>query len=112
MLKVTLMNEMSSVFSLQLYLAIPAVMKLLPGPHNKIFALYGDVLAFLRQEVETHKLDFDPSNPRDYIDVFIEEMEKVHEQTALHNNTHILHNICCFFQSINELTLLSIFSMF
>ena len=80
---------MSSVFSLQLYLAIPAVMKHLPGPHNKIFALYGDVVAFIRQEVETHKLDFDPSNPRDYIDVFIMEMEKVQEPTALHN-THTL----------------------
>lgn len=60
----------------QLYEAIPAVMKHLPGPHNKIFALYGDIVEFIRQEVETHKLDFDPNNPRDYIDVFIMEMEK------------------------------------
>lgn len=60
----------------QMYEAIPGVMKHLPGPHNKLFALYGDLVAFVRQEVETHKLDLDPSNPRDYIDVFIVEMEK------------------------------------
>jgi len=78
----TLLNNVSEAIQLegsawgQLYEAIPAVMKHLPGPHNKIFALYGDLVDFIRQEVKTHKLDFDPSNPRDYIDVFIMEMEK------------------------------------
>merc|ERR1712212_377764 len=78
----TLLKNLSKAVQLegsawgQLYEAIPAVMKHMPGPHNKMFAIYEDLVAFVREDLKRHKLDLDPSNPRDYIDVFIIEMEK------------------------------------
>lgn len=55
-------------------------MKVLPGPHNKIFELFKVLSGFLGEEVERHQKDIDPNNPRDYIDAFLIEMEKVCEQ--------------------------------
>ncbi|XP_008275703.1 cytochrome P450 2J2-like isoform X2 [Stegastes partitus] len=57
----------------QLYDAFPALMKRLPGPHNGIFSSSTSLEASIRREVESHKLDLDPSNPRDYIDNFLIE---------------------------------------
>ncbi|XP_034386513.1 cytochrome P450 2J6-like [Cyclopterus lumpus] len=62
-----------------LYEAFPGVMKHLPGTHNKIFSNYDAVLDFISQEVKSHKKDLDHSDPRDYIDAFIIEMENHHE---------------------------------
>uniref|UniRef100_A0A667WJB9 Cytochrome P450, family 2, subfamily N, polypeptide 13 n=1 Tax=Myripristis murdjan TaxID=586833 RepID=A0A667WJB9_9TELE len=57
-----------------LYEAFPGVMKHLPGPHNKIFSYYKYLEGFISQEIQRHKKDLDPNNPRDYIDTFILEM--------------------------------------
>uniref|UniRef100_UPI003AABBA8C cytochrome P450 2J2-like n=1 Tax=Centroberyx gerrardi TaxID=166262 RepID=UPI003AABBA8C len=58
-----------------MYEAFPAVMKHLPGPHNKIFTDLKHLEDFLSQDIKRHKQDLDPSNPRDYIDAFLMEME-------------------------------------
>lgn len=52
-------------------------MKHLPGPHNKIFNNYEMIQDFIGQEVKRHKKDLDHSNPRDYIDTFLIELENV-----------------------------------
>ncbi|KAG7520610.1 cytochrome P450 2J2-like [Solea senegalensis] len=56
-----------------LYEAFPDLMRRLPGPHNNIFSNLKSVETFIRREIEEHKLDLDPSNPRDYIDSFLAE---------------------------------------
>uniref|UniRef100_UPI0037E9C2B2 cytochrome P450 2J2-like n=1 Tax=Semicossyphus pulcher TaxID=241346 RepID=UPI0037E9C2B2 len=61
-----------SVWAL-LYDAFPALMKCLPGPHNDIFCNSKCLEESIRAEVERHKLDLDPNNPRDYIDAFLVE---------------------------------------
>ncbi|XP_044216827.1 cytochrome P450 2J6-like isoform X4 [Thunnus albacares] len=65
-----------------LYEALPGVMKHLPGPHNKMFSHFNDILDFISQEVQRHKQDLDHSNPRDYIDSFLIEMEN-HKESDL-----------------------------
>ncbi|XP_029284728.1 cytochrome P450 2J5-like isoform X1 [Cottoperca gobio] len=65
-----------------LYESFPGVMKHLPGPHNKMFSRFNTVLDFISQEVKSHKKDLDHSDPRDYIDAFIIEMEK-HKESEL-----------------------------
>ncbi|XP_023650403.2 cytochrome P450 2J2-like [Paramormyrops kingsleyae] len=59
----------------QLYEAFPSVMRLLPGPHNNIFSHISKICAFVREELEKHKEDWDASSPRDYIDVFLAEIK-------------------------------------
>ncbi|XP_012721842.2 cytochrome P450 2J6 [Fundulus heteroclitus] len=56
-----------------LYDAFPVLMRHLPGPHNGIFSSSRSLKASIRKEMERHKLDLDPSNPRDYIDNFLIE---------------------------------------
>uniref|UniRef100_A0A8B9JLV9 Cytochrome P450 2J2-like n=1 Tax=Astyanax mexicanus TaxID=7994 RepID=A0A8B9JLV9_ASTMX len=60
----------------QLYNAFPGLFEYLPGPHQKIFANYAKIVAFLKDEVRKHQEDLDPTDPRDYIDAYLLEMEK------------------------------------
>uniref|UniRef100_A0A3B3B815 Cytochrome P450, family 2, subfamily N, polypeptide 13 n=1 Tax=Oryzias melastigma TaxID=30732 RepID=A0A3B3B815_ORYME len=66
-----------------LYDAFPGLMKHLPGPHNKMFKHFDDLRDFLDREIKTHKKDLDRNNPRDYIDSFLIEMEKQHQDSSL-----------------------------
>ncbi|KAM7410258.1 hypothetical protein PAMA_001617 [Pampus argenteus] len=76
-----ILKYLSDVIMLQgsvwgtLYESFPGVMKYLPGPHNKIFSHFTNLLDFIGQEVKSHKQDLDHNNPRDYIDSFLIEME-------------------------------------
>ncbi|XP_041790821.1 cytochrome P450 2J2-like [Chelmon rostratus] len=63
----------------QLYDAIPGLMKYLPGPHQTVFANYKEIMTFLKNEVEKHQEEWNPADPRDYIDVYLSEMEKKKE---------------------------------
>lgn len=64
-------------FSRQLYEAFPSIMKHLPGRHNDIFSSYRHVTGFLKEELKRHKENFDPADPRDYIDAFLVEITEV-----------------------------------
>lgn len=52
-------------------------MKHLPGPHQTVHANYGKIIAFLKEEVDTHMADWNPEDPHDYIDTYLVEMDKV-----------------------------------
>uniref|UniRef100_A0A673GBL3 Cytochrome P450 2J2-like n=1 Tax=Sinocyclocheilus rhinocerous TaxID=307959 RepID=A0A673GBL3_9TELE len=56
----------------QLYNMFPWLMRRVPGPHNKNYY----------SKVNAHRVDYDPSNPQDYIDCFLAEMEKLKDDTA------------------------------
>uniref|UniRef100_A0A673GIS8 Cytochrome P450 2J2-like n=1 Tax=Sinocyclocheilus rhinocerous TaxID=307959 RepID=A0A673GIS8_9TELE len=56
----------------QLYNMFPWLMRRVPGPHNKNYY----------SVVNAHRVDYDPSNPQDYIDCFLAEMEKLKDDTA------------------------------
>ncbi|XP_039590603.1 cytochrome P450 2J6-like [Polypterus senegalus] len=60
----------------QLYNAFPTIMKVLPGRHHVLFSDYDKVVEFLRSEIEEHKKDWDPAAPRDFIDCYLEEIER------------------------------------
>ncbi|XP_041912202.1 cytochrome P450 2J6-like [Alosa sapidissima] len=74
--------ELEASIWAQLYDAFPMVMKRLPGPHQTIRNIYDHVKVFLREEIEQHKKDWEPSEPRDYIDCYLNEIEKSKENTA------------------------------
>ncbi|XP_073709125.1 cytochrome P450 2J2-like [Garra rufa] len=68
--------------SVQLYNMFPWLMGQVPGPHKTMFALWQEVIDFVREKVNEHRVDYDSSNPRDYIDCFLAEMEKLKDNTA------------------------------
>ncbi len=55
----------------------PSLMRRVPGPHKTMITLWQEVIDFVQEKVNVHRVDYDPSNPRDYIDCFLAEMEKV-----------------------------------
>ncbi|XP_062308391.1 cytochrome P450 2J4-like [Osmerus eperlanus] len=59
-----------------LYNLFPAIMRRVPGPHQKIFAHWKKVIAFIKTKIEEHSEGYDPSSPRDFIDCFVKEIEK------------------------------------
>ncbi|KAM3876145.1 cytochrome P450 2K1-like [Diretmus argenteus] len=96
----TMLKRLSEAIQLEgsawglLYESFPGVMKHLPGPHNKIFSHYKYLGVFIGQEVKRHKLDLDPSNPRDYIDAFLMEIENHKGKTDLgFDETNLA--LCC-----------------
>ncbi|KAJ8388423.1 hypothetical protein AAFF_G00132990 [Aldrovandia affinis] len=74
----------------QLYDAFPGLMKYLPGPHQTIHSHYAKILDFLKEEINKHKEDWDPSNPRDYIDTYLGEMERKKDDSAAGFNAETL----------------------
>ncbi|KAL2089585.1 hypothetical protein ACEWY4_014273 [Coilia grayii] len=66
----------------QLYNAFPGLFHYLPGPHQTILSNYQEVTDFLRQEIQKHIEDRDPSDPRDFVDVYLGEIEKSTDDEA------------------------------
>ncbi|XP_063056816.1 cytochrome P450 2J4-like [Engraulis encrasicolus] len=75
----------------QMYNLLPWLMRRIPGPHRKLLAVWGGIVDFVRGKVKDHKADYDPSNPRDYIDCFLGEMEKWKDDKAAGFN---VENLC------------------
>lgn len=60
----------------QLYDAFPDLMKHLPGPHQTVLGNYRKIMAIMKEELVKHQEDWNPDDPRDYIDVYLAEMKK------------------------------------
>ncbi|XP_013863512.1 cytochrome P450 2J6 [Austrofundulus limnaeus] len=61
-------------FAVQIFNAMPRLMRWVPGPHKKLFRLILKVIDFVEIRIKEHKENLDPSSPRDYIDSFLIEM--------------------------------------
>lgn len=66
----------------QAYNAIPRIMDFVPGPHKSFFTDSSKLFQFIRDSVESHKLNLDPQNPGDFIDCFLLRLNKVHEKVV------------------------------
>ncbi|XP_069824524.1 cytochrome P450 2J6-like [Dendropsophus ebraccatus] len=65
----------------QLYNAFGFI-KHLPLPHQKIFRNVKTIFGFLRNVLEEHRETRVPNHPRDYIDCYLDEMDKMHEDNS------------------------------
>ncbi|KFO88785.1 hypothetical protein N320_00649 [Buceros rhinoceros silvestris] len=100
-----LMHNMNNIFEMtnshwgQLYQMFPKILNYLPGPHNKIFAEFDGLKAFVSEEVKMHQASLDPSSPRDFIDCFLNKMqeEKEHPNSVFHMENLITSGFDLFF---------------
>ncbi|XP_049444374.1 cytochrome P450 2J4-like isoform X1 [Epinephelus fuscoguttatus] len=60
----------------QLYNSFPRLMRRLPGPHQTIQNISNNVKDFIREELKQHRQKWDPSDQRDFIDCYLNEMNK------------------------------------
>uniref|UniRef100_A0A3Q2NMQ0 Cytochrome P450, family 2, subfamily AD, polypeptide 2 n=1 Tax=Fundulus heteroclitus TaxID=8078 RepID=A0A3Q2NMQ0_FUNHE len=65
---------LSGALRSQLYDAFPGLMSYLPGPHQTVHANYRKIVSFLENEIEKHREEWNPDDPRDFIDVYLSEM--------------------------------------
>ncbi|XP_051481085.1 cytochrome P450 2J2-like [Apus apus] len=60
----------------QLYSAFPSIIKFLPGSHQNIFKNWKWMKNFVQERVDKHKEDWNPSESRDFIDTYLQEIAK------------------------------------
>uniref|UniRef100_H2V8A7 Cytochrome P450 2J6-like n=1 Tax=Takifugu rubripes TaxID=31033 RepID=H2V8A7_TAKRU len=59
----------------ELYNSFPLLMKHVPGPHQTVKKIWNEVKDFVRNELKEHRKNWDPSDPRDYIDCYLREIQ-------------------------------------
>uniref|UniRef100_A0A8C3BM35 CP2J2 protein n=1 Tax=Cairina moschata TaxID=8855 RepID=A0A8C3BM35_CAIMO len=68
--------RLHGTFMSQLYNFFPTIVKFLPGSHQNIFRNWKLMKNFVIEKIEKHKEDWNPSESRDFIDSYLEEMTK------------------------------------
>ncbi|XP_075280488.1 cytochrome P450 2J2-like isoform X2 [Opisthocomus hoazin] len=74
-----LMDEMvglTGTIMSQLNNSFPSIMKFLPGSHHTIFKNLRLLKSFVKEKIDKHKEDWNPSESRDIIDSYLQEMAK------------------------------------
>ncbi|KAH0518983.1 Cytochrome P450 2J3 [Microtus ochrogaster] len=65
-----------------LYNIFPWIMKHLPGSHQTALVSWRQLKSYISDIVENHRRDWNPDEPRDFIDAFLTEMTKHPDKTA------------------------------
>ncbi|NP_001004141.2 cytochrome P450, family 2, subfamily j, polypeptide 11 [Mus musculus] len=75
-----------------LYNVFPSIFKYLPGPQQKLFSNWEKLKLFVSRMMDSHREDWNPSAPRDFIDAFLTEMTKYPDKTTTSFNEE---NLIC-----------------
>ncbi|CAJ1057471.1 cytochrome P450 2J6-like [Xyrichtys novacula] len=75
------LQTQASIWGL-LYNSFPRLMRCLPGPHQTFLDIFNEAKEFIREEIEKHKQNWDPSDQRDYIDCYLNEIQMGKKQTG------------------------------
>uniref|UniRef100_A0A8D0L9U0 Cytochrome P450 family 2 subfamily G member 59 n=1 Tax=Sphenodon punctatus TaxID=8508 RepID=A0A8D0L9U0_SPHPU len=73
----TSVPPLTCTIPLQMYEMFSWIMKYLPGPHVRMFQNLQDIYDFIEKRIKINQESLDPANPRDYIDCFLVQMEKI-----------------------------------
>ncbi|NXJ87034.1 CP2J2 protein, partial [Trogon melanurus] len=77
-----LLQLMDNTFKLQgnimsqLYNSFPSIIKFFPGSHQTIFKNVRVLKNFVKEKIDKHKEDWNPSESRDFIDSYLQEIAK------------------------------------
>lgn len=85
---VTLCLHDCLIFPNQLYNTFPRILQYLPGSHQTLFSNWRKLKLFISDIIKNHRRDWDPDEPRDFIDAFLKEMAKVGKMLA------VLSSVC------------------
>lgn len=73
-----------------MYNVFPTLLDWLPGPHHRIFQNFTELRVFISEQIQRHQQTRQPGKPRDFIDCFLDQMDKVQAPATL-NSTHAAH---------------------
>ncbi|OPJ82388.1 hypothetical protein AV530_010030 [Patagioenas fasciata monilis] len=69
-------RELSTPWA-QVYDMAETLMQHVPGPHRRIPVMLGQMRSFIARRVKDNAASLQPGAPRDFIDCFLQQMEKV-----------------------------------
>ncbi|XP_028726128.1 cytochrome P450 2J3-like isoform X2 [Peromyscus leucopus] len=81
---------LGSSLMVQFYNIFPWIMKHLPGQHQTAIATWEKLKLFVSDIVDNHRKDWNPDEPRDFIDAFLKEMAKYPDKTTTSFNEESL----------------------
>ncbi|XP_052572809.1 cytochrome P450 2J4-like isoform X2 [Peromyscus californicus insignis] len=88
-----------------LYNVFPSIMKHLPGSHQTVFRNWEKLKLFVSHMMDSHRKDWNPEEPRDFIDAFFTEMAKhPNKTTTSFNEENLICSILDFFLAGIETT--------
>ncbi|XP_006879893.1 PREDICTED: cytochrome P450 2J2-like [Elephantulus edwardii] len=85
--------------SLLLYNIFPWIMKFLPGSHQTVIKYWVKLKMFVVQMIENHRRDWNPDQPRDFIDAYLKEMAKYtgNDTSSFHEENLVCSTLDLFF---------------
>ncbi|XP_007537967.3 cytochrome P450 2F5-like [Erinaceus europaeus] len=60
----------------EMYNIFPSLLDWVPGPHHRIFQNFKELRAFISEQIGRHRQTRQPGEPRDFIDCFLDQMDK------------------------------------
>ncbi|XP_071980581.1 cytochrome P450 2G1-like [Engystomops pustulosus] len=97
----------------QIYEMFPTLMGFIPGPHQKINKLLGNLKQYVESRVKINQATLDPNNPRDFVDAFLIKMEKEkNNQNSEFNMKNLLAStLQIFFAGVESLNTTIVYSL-
>ncbi|CAH6790545.1 Cyp2j13 [Phodopus roborovskii] len=83
---------LGSSIMVHFYNIFPWIMKHLPGQHQTTIATWRTLKSYISDIIDNHRKDWDPDEPRDFIDAFLKEMTKYPGKTTTSFNEE---NLIC-----------------
>lgn len=73
-----------------MYNIFPSLLDWLPGPHHQIFQNFEELRTFISEQIQQHQETRKFGEPHDFIDCFLDQMDKVLAPAALNpiDRTH------------------------
>ncbi|VFV38992.1 cytochrome p450 2f2-like [Lynx pardinus] len=68
----------------EMYNIFPSLLDWLPGPHHRIFQNFTELQVFISEQIQQHQQTQQPGEPRDFIDCFLDQMEKEQKDPESH----------------------------
>uniref|UniRef100_A0A674IRY0 Cytochrome P450 2D15 n=1 Tax=Terrapene triunguis TaxID=2587831 RepID=A0A674IRY0_9SAUR len=85
----------------------------IPGPHHNVFQPYTDSFDILREIVKEHKETRDPGFTRDFIDAFLEEIEKAKmDPESTFSEDNLIFTVFDMFGAATETTTVTLLMQF
>ncbi|XP_006871580.1 PREDICTED: cytochrome P450 2F2-like [Chrysochloris asiatica] len=68
----------------EMYNIFPSLLDWLPGPHHRIFRNFAELRVFISEQIQRHRQTRQPGVPRDFIDCFLDQMDKEQQDAESH----------------------------
>ncbi|KAH0624270.1 hypothetical protein JD844_007956 [Phrynosoma platyrhinos] len=102
---VNFMFDFLPSFSRIAYDLFPRLMHLLPGPQQKAFFCMVQGHTFIKEEIRSHGKTRDPVDPQDYIDYYLDQIEKSKDDPiSTFDEENLIHTVMDFFAAGTKTT--------